>query len=147
MNNFFEIKKMEKVIDIAIQKAKELKVSVTICLMDKATVIQMLYHMPKAILVSSSLAPKKAWSAIAMNQPTKDIAKKIQPGGSFYQVETSLNGKLVSFAGGIPIKINNELQGSIGVSGGSNKEDQAICETAITKFKEETKRKKLNDNK
>lgn len=132
--NLFEIKKMERVIDAAVAKASELGTGVTICLMDITNTPQMIYHMPNANLVSSTLAPKKAWSAIAMKEPTKDISKDIQPGASLYQMETMLDGRLVSFAGGIPLVVDGVIKGAIGVSGGATSEDQAICETAVQEF-------------
>jgi len=133
----FDRHKMERVIDAAVAKADELQVGVTICLMDLTNTVQMLYHMPNGNLVGSLLAPKKAWSAIAMKEPTKDINKDIQPGGPLYQMETMLDGKLVSFPGGIPIVLNDKIVGAIGVSGGLVEEDQAICETAIREFLKE----------
>lgn len=134
----FDRKKMERVIDTAVSKADEIGVGVTICFMDLTNTVQMLYHMPNANLVSSTLAPKKAWSAIAMKEPTKDISKDIQPGAPLYQMETMLDGKLVSFPGGIPIEIDGKIVGAIGVSGGLIEEDQAICETAIREFLKES---------
>lgn len=133
----FDRKKMERVIDAAVAKADDLKVGVTICFMDVATTVQMLYHMPNGNLVGSLLAPKKAWSAIAMKEPTKDISRDIQPGGPLYQMETMLDGRLVSFPGGIPLIIDDQLVGAIGVSGGLVEEDQAICETAVREFLKE----------
>jgi len=133
----FERKKMERVIDAAVTKADDLGVGVTICLMNQARVVQMLYHMPNGNLVGSLLAPKKAWSAIAMEEPTKDISRDIQPGGPLYQMETMLDGKLVSFPGGIPIVVADKIIGAIGVSGGRVEEDQAICEVAIREFLKE----------
>ena len=137
--NLFDRHMMEKVIDAAVARADELKVGVTICIMDQATVPQMLYHMPNANLVSSTLAPKKAWSAIAMKEPTKEISKDIQPGAPLYQMETMLDGKLVSFPGGIPLVINGTAIGAIGVSGGLIEEDQSICEAAVAAFLKESK--------
>ncbi len=137
--NLFDRKKMEQVIDVAVAKADEIGVGVTICFMDLTNTVQMLYHMPNANLVSSTLAPKKAWSAIAMKEPTKDISKDIQPGGPLYQMETMLDGKLVSFPGGIPLEIGGQIVGAIGVSGGLIEEDQAICETAVREFLKESK--------
>ncbi|WP_412475881.1 GlcG/HbpS family heme-binding protein [Levilactobacillus brevis] len=137
--NLFDRHMMEKVIDAAVARADELKVGVTICIMDQATVPQMLYHMPNANLVSSTLAPKKAWSAIAMKEPTKEISKDIQPGAPLYQMETMLDGKLVSFPGGITLVINGTAIGAIGVSGGLIEEDQSICEAAVAAFLKESK--------
>ncbi|WP_341779965.1 GlcG/HbpS family heme-binding protein [Levilactobacillus sp. HBUAS70063] len=137
-NNLFDRHKMERVIDAAVAKADELKVGVTICIMDQATTPQMIYHMPNANLVSVTLAPKKAWSAIAMKEPTKNISRDIQPGGPLYQMETMLDGRLVSFPGGIPLEIGDIAIGAIGVSGGLIEEDQAICEAAVAAFLKES---------
>lgn len=139
LGNLFDRQKMQRVFDAAVAKANELNVGVTMCIMDAATVVQMLYHMPNANLVSSELASKKAWSAIAMKEPTKDISKDIQPGAPLYQMETMLNGKLVSFPGGIPLEIGGKIVGAIGISGGLVEEDQAICEAAVEEFMKESK--------
>lgn len=136
-DKLYDKKRMEKAIDDGISKANELGIGVTFCFMDAGRVERMLYHMPNANLVSSELAPKKAWSAISMKMPTKDFSKDIQPGASLYQMETMLDGKLVSFAGGIPLKIDGQIVGAVGVSGGAVEEDQAICEATVASFMKE----------
>lgn len=136
--DLFNLHNMEQTIAAAVAKANELKVGVTIVIMKADQVVQMSYHMPNANLVSCTLAPKKAWSALAMKEPTKDISKDIQPGASLYQMETMLEGKLASFAGGIPVTINGKIIGAIGVSGGLVEEDQAICEAAVKEFVKES---------
>lgn len=133
----FDKKRMENAINDGIAKANELGVGVTFCFMDSGRVERMLYHMPNANLVSSVLAPKKAWSAISMKEPTKEISKDIQPGAPLYQMETMLDGKLVSFPGGIPLKIDGKIIGAIGVSGGLIEEDQAICEATVASYMKE----------
>jgi uncharacterized protein GlcG (DUF336 family) len=35
------------------------------------------------------------------------------------------------FAGGIPIKMNGQIAGAVGVSGGSGEQDQAVAEAAV----------------
>ncbi|WP_235803748.1 heme-binding protein [Limosilactobacillus avium] len=135
----FDRHKMERVIDAAVDKANEIGVGVTIAIMKNNQVLQMSYHMPNANLVSCTLAPKKAWSALAMKEPTKDISPDIQPGAGLYQMETMLDGRLASFAGGIPLVIDGKMIGSIGVSGGLVEEDEAICEAAVAAFLKETK--------
>lgn len=135
----FDRKKMERVIDAAVAKANEIGVGVTIAIMKSNQVLQMSYHMPNANLVSCTLAPKKAWSALAMKEPTKDISPDIQPGAGLYQMETMLDGRLASFAGGIPLVIDGKMIGAIGCSGGLVEEDEAICEAAVAEFLKETK--------
>nr|WP_326521095.1 heme-binding protein [Limosilactobacillus avium] len=139
LDEMFDRHKMERVIDAAVDKANEIGVGVTIAIMKNNQVLQMSYHMPNANLVSCTLAPKKAWSALAMKEPTKDISPDIQPGAGLYQMETMLDGRLASFAGGIPLVIDGKMIGSIGVSGGLVEEDEAICEAAVAAFLKETK--------
>jgi len=136
--NRFSLSKMEKVIEAAVRRADEFNVGVTIAIMRNDQVLQMSYHMPNANLVSSALAPKKAWSALAMKQPTIEMSEQVQPGAELYQIETMMGGQLTSFGGGIPLEINGETIGAIGVSGGAVKQDQAICEVAVDTFKKES---------
>jgi uncharacterized protein GlcG (DUF336 family) len=35
------------------------------------------------------------------------------------------------FAGGIPIKTNDQIVGAVGVSGGSGEQDQAVAEAVV----------------
>ncbi|KRL56126.1 GlcG/HbpS family heme-binding protein [Furfurilactobacillus rossiae] len=126
----------QKVFDACENKANELGVGVSMCFMDAAGNPLMQYHMTNANLVSITLAPKKAWSALAMKQPTKEVSDQIQPGAPLYEMETMLDGKLVSFAGGIPLIVNDQIIGALGCSGGAVEEDQAICEAGVKQFLE-----------
>jgi len=47
------------------------------------------------------------------------LAKNTQSGGEFFGVHVSNNGKIMIFAGGIPLKRDGKVVGAIGVSGGS----------------------------
>jgi uncharacterized protein GlcG (DUF336 family) len=55
---------------------------------------------------------------------TKELAKNSQPGGPFFGIHQSNDGKVMIFAGGIPIKKEGQVIGAIGVSGGSGEQDQ-----------------------
>ncbi|ASN59249.1 GlcG/HbpS family heme-binding protein [Latilactobacillus curvatus] len=127
---------IQSAFDAGEARANELGVGVTMCVTDANANPIMLYHMPNANLVSLELAPKKAWSAIAMKMPTKEISEQVQPGAPLYDMSTMLAGKLVTFAGGIPLTTHNTIIGGVGVSGGSVEEDQSICQTIVTKILE-----------
>jgi len=130
----FSKENMQKSIDVAEKKAKEINVPVTICITDITGNPRMIYRMSEAKLVSLTLAPKKASSALLMQSETKNLNHDTNPNGELYQIETMMDGKLVTFAGGIPIKYQNRIIGAIGVSGGAVSEDQLICETAVSTF-------------
>lgn len=136
--NYFALAKLEHVVEAAVKRATALNVGVTIVILSQDQVVQMSYHMPNANLVGSTLAPKKAWSALAMQQPTINLSSQVQPGAELYQIETMMAGKLTTFGGGIPLKVHGNLIGAIGVSGGTVAQDQSICETAVETFMKES---------
>ena len=64
---------------------------------------------------------------------TGEIGKLSQPGGSLYNIEHSNSG-LISFPGGLPLVINGEIIGAIGVSGSSVENDHAVAEAGASEI-------------
>ncbi len=54
---------------------------------------------------------------------TRDVAPLVQPGGPLYGIEASNDGRLIVFAGGIPLKSRGRVVGAVGVSGGTVEQD------------------------
>ena len=69
---------------------------------------------------------RKARTAKLFDMNTGEIGKYSQPGGSLYNIELS-NGGLISFPGGVPLKIGNEVIGAVGVSGSTVENDHAVA--------------------
>ena len=57
-----------------------------------------------------------------------------QPGGQFYGIQESNKGRVMIFAGGIPLKRDGEVVGAVGVSGGDGEQDTAVAEAAAAAF-------------
>ena len=55
-------------------------------------------------------------------------------GGQFFGIHASNNGRVMIFAGGIPLKRGDEVMGAIGVSGGSGQQDHAVAEAGAKAF-------------
>ncbi len=85
-------------------------------------------RMDKAWMGSIDISIKKAWTARAFDIATKDLAEHSQSGGQFFGIHASNDGKVMIFAGGIPLKQNGNVVGGIGVSGGSGEQDQTVAE-------------------
>ena len=85
-------------------------------------------RMPNAWLGSVDIAIKKAWTARAFDVETKALADLSQSGDQFFGIHVSNAGKVMIFAGGIPLKQDGQIIGAIGVSGGTGKQDQAVAE-------------------
>ena len=58
---------------------------------------------------------------------TKDLAIQSQLGGQFYGIHVSNNGKMIIFAGDIPLKRERQVIGAIWVSGGSGEQDHLVA--------------------
>jgi uncharacterized protein GlcG (DUF336 family) len=91
-------------------------------------------RMDGAWMGSIDIAIKKAWSSTAFDIETKALSKLSQPGEDFYGIEVSNHGKVMIFAGGVPLKKNGAVVGAVGVSGGVGKQDQAVAEAAAEAF-------------
>lgn len=113
----------------AIKKANSINVKVSISICDKHGNQVFFSRMDDALLVSIELAPKKAFTSIALRMPTEDVKKAID--ASLCSLGESMGGKIVLFGGGIPIFKNGHIIGAIGVSGGSVEEDIIIANAGI----------------
>jgi uncharacterized protein GlcG (DUF336 family) len=66
--------------------------------------------------------------------PTRDLAPLVQPGAEFYGYDSLAGGRMIIFAGGIPLERDGVLVGAIGVSGGSADQDQRAVEAGARAF-------------
>ena len=83
---------------------------------------------------SIGVAIDKAWTARAFETSTKDMAQFTQSGGIFFGIHVSNHGRVMIFAGGIPLKRAGEVIGAIGVSGGMGDQDQVVAEAGAAAF-------------
>jgi uncharacterized protein GlcG (DUF336 family) len=85
-------------------------------------------------LGSIDISIKKAFTARAFDIATRDLATQSQSGGQFFGIHVSNNGRVMIFAGGIPLKRDGKVVGAIGVSGGSGEQDQTVAEAGASAF-------------
>ena len=80
---------------------------------------------------SVDIAINKAFTARAFDLPTADLADNAQPGQQFYGIQESNHGRVMVFAGGIPLSTGEGVViGAVGVSGGTGEQDTAVAEAA-----------------
>ena len=85
-------------------------------------------RMHNAWIGSVDISIKKAWTSRAFDIETKALGENSQSGDQFFGIHASNDGKVMIFAGGVPLKIDGKVVGAVGVSGGSGKQDQAVAE-------------------
>lgn len=91
-------------------------------------------RMDNAWLGSIDISIKKAWTSRAFDITTKDLADNSQSGDQFFGIHASNNGKVMIFAGGIPLKKDGKVVGAIGVSGGSGEQDHRVAKAGAAAF-------------
>jgi len=118
----------KQVIDAAIKKATEIKVPQNIAITDPAGHLVAFHRMDGAMLVSIDVAMKKAKtvSLFGGNFRTGDLSGMTSPGGPLYGIQHTNNG-MIFFGGGVPLKVNGNYVGSVGISGGSVEEDVTVA--------------------
>jgi uncharacterized protein GlcG (DUF336 family) len=123
-----------KIIAAAEKKAKEIGQPMNIAVVDEGANLIAHVRMDGAWLGSINISINKAYTSRAFDIATKDLAQHSQPGGQFFGIHVSNSGRIMIFAGGIPLKRGNKVVGAIGVSGGSGDQDQAVAEAGAAAF-------------
>jgi uncharacterized protein GlcG (DUF336 family) len=123
-----------KIIAAAERKAKELGQPMNIAVADGGGNLVAHVRMDEAWLGSIDISIKKAFTARAFDISTKELAKHSQSGGEFFGINVSNDGRVMIFAGGIPLRRAGKVVGAVGVSGGSGEQDQAVAEAGATAF-------------
>lgn len=125
-----------KIIAAAEKKATEIGQPMNIAIADAGGNLVAHVRMDGAWIGSVDISIKKAWTARAFDITTKDLADNSQSGDQFFGIHASNNGKVMIFAGGIPLKKDGVVVGAIGVSGGSGEQDHTVAEAGAAAFGE-----------
>ena len=123
-----------RVIAAAEKKAQEIGQPMNIAVADEGANLVAFIRMEGAWIGSIDIAQKKAFTARAFDISTRDLAQHSQSGNQFFGIHVSNNGKIMIFAGGIPLKSGDKVVGGIGVSGGSGDQDHAVAEAGAAAF-------------
>ncbi|EHY87250.1 GlcG/HbpS family heme-binding protein [Saccharomonospora azurea] len=92
-------------------------------------------RMDGAWIGSIDISINKAYTARAFDIQTRDLADNAQPREQFFGIQVSNQGRVMVFAGGIPLQHDGQVVGGVGVSGGTGEQDQAIAEAAAAAYR------------
>jgi uncharacterized protein GlcG (DUF336 family) len=120
-----------RVIAAAEKKAEEIGQPMNIAVADVGGNLVAHVRMDGAWFGSVDISIKKAWTSRAFDISTKDLADNSQSGDQFFGIHASNNGKVMIFAGGIPLKQGGKVVGAIGVSGGTGDQDHEVAEAGV----------------
>ena len=119
-----------KLIAAAEKKAQELKRLMVIAVCYESGNLKAFSRMDNAPLLSVQIAQDKAYTSISFGIPTHKWFEFIK-GDPPLLAGIVHTPRLVVFGGGYPVKIDNQIVGGIGVSGGHYSEDMQCAEAAL----------------
>ncbi|MBC7795665.1 MAG: heme-binding protein [Pyrinomonadaceae bacterium] len=123
-----------RIIEAAEKKAVEIGQPMNIAVADAGGNLIAHVRMDDAWIGSIDISIKKAFTSRAFDIATKDLAAESQSGRQFFGIHASNDGKIMIFAGGIPLKKDGKVVGAIGVSGGSGEQDHSVAEAGVVAF-------------
>jgi ATP:cob(I)alamin adenosyltransferase len=134
-NTLFTVGLCDELRNAAESEIGKLGVPVSLAIADGGGNLVYFYRFPGAALVSVEVARNKAYTAVAMKQPSGNLYDLTLPGGSLYGLNTA-DPKIVVFGGGFPLFRNGDLVGGVGISGGAVREDEQIGGRVVLRFEE-----------
>jgi len=123
-----------RIIAAAEKKAQEIGQPMNVAVADEGGNLVAHVRMDGAWLGSIDISIKKAFTSRAFDISTKDLATQSQSGGQFFGIHASNGGKVMIFAGGVPLMRNGKVVGAVGVSGGSGDQDHAVATAGAAAF-------------
>lgn len=115
-------------------EARQMTIAMSVAVVDSGDQLVGFARMDGADLVGIRLAQDKAYSALVNRMSTGDLPAIVQPGTEFYGYDSVAGGRMIVFAGGMPLERNGVLVGAVGVSGGDSAQDQRAVEAAVRAF-------------
>jgi glc operon protein GlcG len=124
---YLDLDHIKIMVSAAEAKAKELNVSVTICVVDESGNLLFLEKGETASLNTIQFAQRKARHAAFYGKPSKEGADTIKKGNT----EAMAFPEFFPNQGGLPINVNGQLLGGISASGAKSEIDEAIAQSAL----------------
>lgn len=124
----------EELIEAAKRKAEEIEVPMNIAVVSHEGNLIAFKKMDDAWLASIDIAISKAFTAATLQTATANLAEAVQPEQSLFGLNTTNDGRLVVFGGGIPLVHEERVVGAIGVSGGAVDQDITVAQAGADAF-------------
>ena len=132
--NSISLEEAQAVASAAVQKAQELEQPMNVAVTEVGGNLKAFARMEQAWTASISIAQDKAYTSAALGFSTQDIGEMAQPGQPLFGINTTNDGRIVVFGGGIPLVRDGKVVGAIGVSGGTPDQDHEVAQAGVAAF-------------
>jgi uncharacterized protein GlcG (DUF336 family) len=124
----------KELIEASEQEAKKIGVQMVISIVDEGGNLIAVHRMDDAWLASIDIAQNKAWTSVALKMPTSNLEEATVPNAELYGLNTTNQGRIVVFGGGIPLEKDGKVIGAVGVSGSTVDHDVQVAQAAVNAF-------------
>jgi glc operon protein GlcG len=115
----------QTILQAAIESARQRNAPSAIAVVDPAGDLLAFQRMDNVRPASADLAIQKARTAARLQRPTAEIEDNVNQGRTAF-----VTAKIVSLRGGMPVRVNGEVVGAVGVAGLSKEADTEIARIA-----------------
>jgi uncharacterized protein GlcG (DUF336 family) len=115
----------------AVEKAAALGLRVNAAVVDRGGLLVAFLRMPGAPLHSIDIAMDKAYTAAGFGMPTGMWHEALKAHSEAVQQGVPLRPRFTAFGGGLPIIVDGNIIGGIGVSGALEDEDVACAQAGL----------------
>ena len=120
-----------QIVDAAAAAAESMSTRVTVAVVNESGVLKHLERMDGAPLVSVQTAINKAYAAAAIEMPTDEFFAAIESDPAAVASFATRPG-LALIAGGLPLLVEGQIAGAVGVAGAmTGEQDRRIAEAAL----------------
>ncbi len=127
-------------IDGAKKKAQEIGVPMCIAIADESGNLIAFDRMDGGKVTSITIAQDKAFTAAAARKATHEYNKACIPGNLVFGIHTALGGRLCVVGGGLPVTVDGEVVGGIGLSSGTPQQDMQCAHAGVDHFADKIER-------
>ncbi len=121
-------------------KAVEISVPQCIAIVDESGNLIAFERMNGGKITSVTIAQDKAFTAGAARKATHDYNAACIPGSLAFGIHTEVGGRISTVGGGLPVVVDGETVGGIGISSGSPQQDIDCAQAGIDHFLKTTSR-------
>ena len=116
----------QAIANAAIAQCRTMGYKISVTVVDREGLALVMLHDDGAGLSTQEGSDRKAYTARAFSQPSADFVKRLQDRPD--TVGSRHYTRVLALAGGLPIKVGDEIVGAVGVSGTPGKDD--VCAQA-----------------
>lgn len=116
------------------EKAEEIGVPMCIAVTDESGQLIAFERMDGGKITSTIIAQDKAYTAAGAKRTTESYGEVSQPGKPAYGINSAIGGRLLVVAGGIPVIVDGDVVGAIGISSGTPAQDSECARAGIERF-------------